>query len=923
MILKHKKFLFFLVFFAFLLQNIIAQNNKYKIRISITDATTKAPLEFSNILLFSKNASSGCITDNQGIANFTDIDNDTYTISVSYIGYQEFTSKIIVDRDLQLNFCLRPHTVNIDEIVVTAAESKGITSASKIDRKAMEHLQPSSFADIVALLPGGSITDPKMSEANFIKIREAGGTSKGVSNYNMSSLGTSFVIDGIPQQTNADMQYEGNSWEGSRNSTGRGIDMRSISTDDIGSVEIVRGIPSVEYGELTSGLVNIKRKKGGNKLDARFKADMQSKLFYMGKGIEVPNKETKINLGIDYLDAKDDPRDESTNYKRLTGSLRLEKKWHINKYDLLLNSSATYTGKFEKEVNDPNLTMNGTINEWKSDNNKIEVGNTLSFLNTENGIFRKLDLTSSFSIEKSNIHQAKTVSTDRIYGVPSSNVIGEHDAEYLPSIYEASMNTKGLPFSAFLKLSSAFSKKVFITDNLLKVGMEWNMEKNYGEGKVYDISRPLSPASNFRPRSFKSIPASHIASFFVEDITTFSIYNHNFEFRGGLRGTSMLNLDSRYALNNKIYIDPRVNFQWSLPTFNTFDNPLNLSISTGAGIHTKMPVMAYLYPDMYYYDFVQLNYFHNNPEYRKLNIMTYQVDKTNYDIKSARNIKWEIRTDISYVGHNLSVTYFKEKMNSGFLNTRFYNIYSYNKYDASSLDHSNLTEAPNINNLPYTTEKVINTTENITNGGKMHKEGIEFQYSSPRIDKLYTRLTINGAWMKSIYDNGVVNYYKPSVIIDNSPINYIGLYNENTGYIRDSFNTNFIFDTSIPKLGIGFSTQFQCIWYTGSQSMYQSGIPYAYVGIDGNILPYTEDSMNDAVLKQLIVKYSDQAFDYQTVPFEIGINFRATKNIWKDKIQMALYVNRILNYSPDYTRYETTVRRTSSPYFGMELNFKL
>ncbi len=34
--------------------------------------------------------------------------------------------------------------------------------------------------------------------------------------------------------------------------------MRSISTDDIESVEVVRGIPSAEYGNLTSGMINYK-----------------------------------------------------------------------------------------------------------------------------------------------------------------------------------------------------------------------------------------------------------------------------------------------------------------------------------------------------------------------------------------------------------------------------------------------------------------------------------------------------------------------------------------------------------------------------------------------------------------------------------------------------------------------------------------
>ena len=48
----------------------------------------------------------------------------------------------------------------------------------------------------------------------------------------------------------------------------------------------MRGIPSVEYGDLTSGMVKVNRKRGGTDLNARFKADMSSKLLYVGKGME-------------------------------------------------------------------------------------------------------------------------------------------------------------------------------------------------------------------------------------------------------------------------------------------------------------------------------------------------------------------------------------------------------------------------------------------------------------------------------------------------------------------------------------------------------------------------------------------------------------------------------------------------------------
>lgn len=96
-----------------------------------------------------------------------------------------------------------PDAVNLDEVVVTASESRGMTSSSKIDRQAMEHLQPSSFADLVSLLPGERSTVPNMGAANLIRLREAGSgiqTDGSSTDYDISSLGTSFLMDGDTDQ---------------------------------------------------------------------------------------------------------------------------------------------------------------------------------------------------------------------------------------------------------------------------------------------------------------------------------------------------------------------------------------------------------------------------------------------------------------------------------------------------------------------------------------------------------------------------------------------------------------------------------------------------------------------------------------------------------------------------------------------------
>lgn len=62
-----------------------------------------------------------------------------------------------------------------------------------------------------------------------------------------------------------------------------------------------------------------------------------------------------------------------------------------------------------------------------------------------------------------------------------------------------------------------------------------------------------------------------------------------------------------------------------------------IRIAGGIGEHTKMPTLEQLYPDPVYLDLTQLNYYHTNPAYRRINLMTYVIDATNQNLKPARN----------------------------------------------------------------------------------------------------------------------------------------------------------------------------------------------------------------------------------------------------------------------------------------------
>ena len=115
----------------------------------------------------------------------------------------------------------------------------------------------------------------------------------------MNAMGTAIIRDGAPISNNANLSamsptvLSGTetpaSLAGGASPAG-GTDVRSISTENIESIQIVRGIPSVEYGDLTSGAVIINTKAGREPLRVKAKANPNIYQVSMGTGFELGKK---------------------------------------------------------------------------------------------------------------------------------------------------------------------------------------------------------------------------------------------------------------------------------------------------------------------------------------------------------------------------------------------------------------------------------------------------------------------------------------------------------------------------------------------------------------------------------------------------------------------------------------------------------
>ena len=100
---------------------------------------------------------------------------------------------------------------------------------------------------------------------------------------------------------------------------GRGVDLRTVSAGNIESMEVIRGIPSVEYGNLTSGVVIVKTKAGHTPWEAKFQTDPNSKQVFAGKGFNL-KRGGAANFSVDWSQSWADTRKHYMGYDRITAS---------------------------------------------------------------------------------------------------------------------------------------------------------------------------------------------------------------------------------------------------------------------------------------------------------------------------------------------------------------------------------------------------------------------------------------------------------------------------------------------------------------------------------------------------------------------------------------------------------------------------
>lgn len=907
------------------------------VEVVVKNVTTGAPIPFALVVLQRNAAKYAGTTNAEGLARIGQLTDGNYILTVSHVGFDTYSTQIPIAGNKQITIPLSVTSIAIREVVITAKEARAPTSTSSIGQEALRHLQPSSMADVLELLPGGHSKDPNLTSAQPLSIRESDIPTTNMpqiwakvrkQNYTTSALGTQVMVDGVPINTHATMQSIQGLWRPEQYKhvfLNKGVDARSLSTDNIERIEIIRGIPSAEYSNLTSGLIKIHRKVAYRELEGRFKADMRSALCYIGKGFELQGGTLGLVISADYINSFNDPRNVREHFQRATGSLRINKRWTPNLGILRLNSAIDYSGSFNSSKDDPDINV-GNRDVFIAERQQIQLSQGVDIQFKGNTLrLDHLEALVSADAQREIMFIERYTSTGLTTPILSATQTGENYVGFYPTSYTSSQTTEGLPFYGYAKLllEHRFTAPAALA-HCVRYGGNTRYAKNYGRGALFDPMRPVFPNIGTRPRAFRNIPGETILSLFAEDNLTLSYNQFTTELSAGVSGNAMAFLPKGYSMHAKWFFDPRINAKIGYDFLaSNASGPLTVELNGGVGWLSLFPTIDQLFPDKEYIDLVELNYWHANKELRTAYVRTYVEEVDASKLTPARNFKWEVRTSAYWNGFSLSVTYFEEQMRNGFRTSNEFRPLAFNQYSAESIPHASLTAPPRVENIPYEKHYFTYMHPAPSNGSETDKKGVEWVFSTKRFPVSRIRITFDGAWFRTKHRNSIPQYAAPSVAILGKSYPYVGYYEDVEGVEQESLNTTLRADAHVPQLDLTISLAVQTNWYGKSRYLPRNVWPIKYVDYEGNWKDFSPSGQNDPTLMWL--QRPRDAFENRlyTVPMMASINLKATKWLFNKKLQVALFVNKIFDYTPDYKDNGATIRRYQNPYFGMEANLKL
>jgi outer membrane receptor protein involved in Fe transport len=893
--------------------------NSSSITINLFDKDLNIPISDAKIVI--KELGIEAFTDQNGKADFSKIPSRSYTINVEHGDYliQDF---IIDGKQSNYEFKISANTLNLEQVVVIGQEGNNNGSTSTvINRKAIEHLQATSLQEVLQLLPGNIVNNPDFKQANQANIRQIVNLKGYYRPENeFGSFGTSVIVNGSSISNNANLQVSnsatGGTTAGFSTSSGGGVDLRQINADNIESVEVIRGIPSVEYGDLNSGaiVVQTKARKEPLQLKARFNPALTQ--FWAGKGFEIGKDGGSLFVDLDYTKSNDKETNKYQTYTRSTGSLQYTNRFG-KKRNWRSNSTLAFTYSNDVYNLDPDKVYDQSKNNAKERYIRFS---TNGVIDLDKKFSRTIKYAASLNYGVQSGYDQNYYDAD-ITAESHALINGTNRVDYLPSSYLSKMWIDGKPLTVSAKVSNQF---YFLTGELnhsILAGIDWSMDANYGDGKTFTRQPRNTNGSAYRARTFNSIPAMHQLSGYVQDHMSASIGEDKLNVVAGLRYDVVQPFESSYDLNA---LSPRVNASYKMSN--------GLTVRGGYGITAKAPTLLNLYPENAYFDFYSLNYYASNEAERLAYITTHVYNTENHNIKLAKTNKAEVGFDFEWgksQKQRLSVTGFHEKTKNGYSMSTTLNSVQFANTPIYSVAEQTSGQEPILSDVVTNKTRFVSYLTPTNNINRTNK-GIEFELDLGKFKPINTTFNISGAY---IYAKTITN--NPYILqqdVAGKENTRIGLFAPGRGRIDERFMTTIRAIHHIPELRFIVTLSAQTIWMDQNKYVGYESIPIGYIPIQQNGTPtvtyFTEterQSINNVSDPDLYLSINDNIYKTEKWKPLWLFNLKLTKE-FKSGLNFSFFANNFINNRPlqSGTRYPTEyTKRNIDFFFGSEISIKL
>ncbi len=853
------RYILVIVFILSFVQSSFSQ--QYTIKGHLIGSKDRKPIEFATISL--PDNQLWAITNEKGEFALKNVPSGKNLLTAYCLGYVKTTFEVDVHADISgLTLTLQEDNLTLNEVVVTARQkTSDLTTSYTLDRTTLDHAQILNITDIESLLPGGkSRSDLNLaSSADRFSLRSTSSGEKG-----NPSFGTAVEIDGVRLQNNASPDET------------RGVDTRNISSVNIESVEVITGIPSVEYGDLTSGVVKINTRKGRSPLIVDLATKPNTKQVALSKGFALGPKAGILNLSAEHTKSVSDLASPHTSYDRNNLSLL-----YSTVFNNAANNPLTLTfgisgnvGGFDSKA-DPDQFADTYV---KKRDNAIRSHFNLNWLLNKSWI-TNLELIGSVSysdkLSKMNTNKNSSSSQAAIHSTEEGYFIAtkyeeNSDAPIIltPAGYWYQLayhDSKPVNYSA--KLKADWVRKFGTIVNKLLIGSEFNGSGNNGRGTYYDDMRY---APTWREYQYKDIPYMNNLALYAEDRISVPVNDiSTLELTGGLRSDITFIKDSEYGTVGNV--SPRFNAKY---TFWKNSDRLfrDLGIYAGWGKSVKLPSFEVLYPSPSYSDklaFAPGTLADGTTFYAYYTIPSKAIYNPNLKWQSSNQFEIGLEADIK--GTKILISAFRNKIYNPYTATTVYTPYTYKLTDQKALDGSLIPSADRIytidqsmgivtvsdkngvlsdEQLVYSERNTFKSNTMYTNGSPVERKGIDWAVDFAQIPALRTTFRLDGnfyyykgidettiAWMPSSAQN----------MADGNPYKYVGYYVGNSstsispssatstasitsspssggasvanGSLSRQVNTNLTITTHIPKIRLILSLRLEASFYNYKRNL--------------------------------------------------------------------------------------------------------